>query len=183
MDGDLAEGTRFLGRIKRLDDWHWDGAERDFKRALELDPNNALALSWYAQMLSYLGRHDEALATVKRAIDIDPVSPTIAGVLFPVLEGRGEFEEGLRLAKEAYLLNKENSNARRAYATFLFHHGEFDKVNEIGEESQEKGRIASHAALSLLAASYYRTGQGSKAAEYLSQMRTSPKLTPSSYFR
>ena len=174
LDGDLAEAHASLGRIKRLDDWDWAGAEKDFKRSLELDPNNALALSWYAQMLSFLGRHDEALATVKRAIDIDPVSPTIAGVLFPVLEGRGEFEEGLRLAKEAYLFNKENSNALRAYATFLFHHGEYGKVIEIAEESQ-KGRIASHAALSLLAASYYKTGQRAKAAEYLTQIENESK--------
>lgn len=170
LDGDLAEAYASLGRIKRLADWDWEGAEKDFQRAIDLDPNNALALSWYAQMLSFLGRHDEALATVKRAIEIDPISPSVSGVLFPVIEGRGEFDEGLRLAREAYVFDKENNNSRRAYATFLYHKGEYGKVIEIVEESEAKNKIPPPVRLSLLAASYQRIGQAERAREYLVQL-------------
>lgn len=176
LDGDLAEAHASLARIKRVADWDWKGAEIEFKRAIELDPNNATALSWYAQMLSLLGRHDEALATVKRAIEIDPISPSVTGVLFPIIEGRGEFEEGLRLAEEAYLFDKENSNSRRSYATFLYHKGEFGKVIEVVEEAQAKNKIANHVRLSLLAASYQKIGQTEKADEYLRQIKEESQI-------
>jgi len=171
LDGDLAEAHTSLARIKRNADWDWQGAEKEFKRAIDLDPNNATALAWYAQMLSSLGRHDEALANIKRAIEIDPVSPSVNGVLFPVIEGRGEFDEGLRLAEEAYLFDKENMNSRRSYATFLYHKGEYGKVIEIVNESIEKNRNANHVWLSLLAASYQKIGQTEKADEYLNKIR------------
>lgn len=170
LDGDLAEAHTSLARIKRNADWDWKGAEKEFKRAVELDPNNALAFAWYAQLLSSLGRHDEALANIKRAIEIDPVSPSVNGVLFPVIEGRGEFDEGLRLAEEAYFFDKENMNARRSYATFLYHKGEYGKVIEIVNQSIEKNRNANHVWISLLAASYQKIGQTEKADEYLNKL-------------
>ncbi len=171
LDGDLAEAHSSLGRIKRTADWDWQGAEKEFKRAIELDPNNATALAWYAQMLSSLSRHDEALANIKRAIEIDPISPSVTGVLFPVLEGRGEFDEGLRLAEEAYLFDKENSNSRRSYATFLYHKGEYGKVIVIAEDSAAKNPNANHVWFSLLSASFQKIGQPEKADEYFNKIK------------
>ncbi len=171
LDADLAEAHTSLGRIKRTADWDWDGAESEFKKAIELDPNSAIALAWYAQMLSFRGKHDDALKMINRAIEIDPISPAVNGVLFPVLEGRGEFDEGLRRAKAAYLFNKENPNARRSYATFLYHKGRFDEVISIVEESTAKKKIADHAGISLLASSYHKTGQALKAAEALERLK------------
>ena len=167
LDGDLAEAHASLGRIKRNADWDWEGAEKEFKRAIELDPNNATALAWYAQMLSALGRHDEALLMINRAIEIDPISPSVTGILFPVLEGRGEFDEGLRLAKEAYLFDKQNTNSRRSYATFLYHKGEYEKVIEVVEGKLEKNKNANHVWDSLLAAAYRKSGQNEKAERIL----------------
>lgn len=172
LDGDLAEAHTSLARIKRVADWDWEGAEKEFKKAIELDPNNATALSWYAQMLSILGRHDEALEMINRAIEIDPVSPSVTGILFPVIEGRGEFEKGLSLAEEAYFFDKENNNSRRSYATFLYHKGEYEKVIELVEESQAKTKNLNHVWLSLLAASYQKTGNFEKAGEYLMQIKS-----------
>lgn len=171
LDGDLSEAHASLGRIKRVADWDWDGAEKEFKRAIELNPNNATAHGWYAQMLSFLGRHDEALATIKRAIDIDPITPAVTGILFPVIEGRGDFDEGLHLAEEAYLFDKENSNSRRSFATFLYHKGEYGRVIKIVEESQLKNDKVNFVWLSLLAASYQKTGQNEKADECLNQIK------------
>ncbi len=171
LDGDLAEAHNSLGRIKRTADWDWQGAEKDFKRAIELDPNNAMALAWYAQMLSSLSRHDEALANIKRAIEIDPISPSVTGILFPVIEGRGDFDEGLRLSKEAYLFDKENNNSRRSYATFLYHKGEFGKVIELVEESAAKNKITDHVRLSLLTGSYHQIGQPGKTFEFLNKIK------------
>lgn len=171
LDNDLAEAHTSLGRIKRSADWDWTGAEKEFKKAVELDPNNTTALAWYAQLLSSLGRHDEALTMIKRAVEIDPITPSVTGVLFPVLEGRGDFDEGLRLAGEAYLFDKQNSNSRRSYATFLYHKRDYEKAIEIAEESAAKSDKVNHVWWSLLAASYHKSGNDKKAAEFLNKLK------------
>ena len=58
-------------------DWEWEKAERAFKRAITLNPNNAEALSYYAMFLGFEERFDEAIGRGKRALEIDPLSPLI----------------------------------------------------------------------------------------------------------
>ena len=58
-------------------DWDWVSAEREFQRALELNPNDALGRNWYGGYLSLRGRHDEAINEHERARELDPLSPII----------------------------------------------------------------------------------------------------------
>ncbi len=78
IDEDLAEAHKTLAAIKHEYDWDWPGAEREFKRALELSPDYATAHQWYGEYLSACGRHDEALAEVQRASELDPLSLAIS---------------------------------------------------------------------------------------------------------
>ena len=55
-------------------DWDWSGAEREYKRAIELNPNYPTSHHWYAFFLSAMGRHDEAIEEGKRALSLDPLS-------------------------------------------------------------------------------------------------------------
>jgi eukaryotic-like serine/threonine-protein kinase len=77
IDETLAEGHTSLGGIKFSFDWDWEGAEREFRRAIELNPNDVTAHFWYAQLLLALARWDEALASVEWATHLDPVAPII----------------------------------------------------------------------------------------------------------
>jgi serine/threonine-protein kinase len=84
LDPELAEAHATAGMIAATYDWDWPKAEREFKRANELDPN--LAIGNYAgSYLSPLGRHAEAIAEMKRALELEPVSliqnASVAGVL------------------------------------------------------------------------------------------------------
>jgi TolB-like protein/DNA-binding winged helix-turn-helix (wHTH) protein/thioredoxin-like negative regulator of GroEL len=74
LDDASAEAHASLALINELYDWNWKGAEREFRRAIELNPNYATAHHWYAMYLSALGRHDEALAEIRKAQALDPVS-------------------------------------------------------------------------------------------------------------
>ncbi len=75
IDGTVAEAHASLGFILPRDGFDWTGAEREFKRALELNPNYATAHDWYgSSYLSYLGRHTEAITETKRAQELDPLS-------------------------------------------------------------------------------------------------------------
>lgn len=74
IDDSLAEAHTSLAWIKVWFEWDWPGAEKEFKRALELNPNYMPAHNFYAVYLSYLRRDDEALVEIKRAQEIDPTS-------------------------------------------------------------------------------------------------------------
>jgi eukaryotic-like serine/threonine-protein kinase len=74
LDAELAEGYTSLGFVKLAYDWDWPAAEKDFRRALELNPNYATAHQWYASYLLQMGRYDDATEEIKRAQQLDPLS-------------------------------------------------------------------------------------------------------------
>ena len=77
LDDTLAEAHASLGRVLATYDWDWQGAEREYKRALELNPAYAVAHQWYGGYLGVMGRSDEAIAERKRAVELEPLSPII----------------------------------------------------------------------------------------------------------
>ena len=85
IDDRLAEAHTSLAQIKLLYEWDWAGAEREYKRAIELDPNYATAHHWYGFELAALSRFDEAVIEIRKAQALDPLSPIInssAGFVF-----------------------------------------------------------------------------------------------------
>jgi len=74
LDETLAEAHTSLGRINFYFDWDWAGAEKAFRRAIELNVNSSLAHHTYALLLSVLGRHAEAIHESRRAVELDPLS-------------------------------------------------------------------------------------------------------------
>jgi len=76
IDGQLAEPHATLGIIHEFL-WQWVEAEKEFKRAIELNPNYPTAYHWYSILLKNLGRNDEAAAMIKRAQELDPLSSVI----------------------------------------------------------------------------------------------------------
>lgn len=170
LDPELAEAYAALGSVKRIHDWDWTDAEKNFKRAIELNPNYAKAHLWHALLLSSLGRSDEALAEIKQAIEIDPLSPDVKAGHLTVLEGRGEYAEALALAQENTKFNKESGLGKRALATYLFHLGEFAQAIEVSEQELTRKSSQKFVWLSLLATAYAKIGQSEKADEYLKQL-------------
>lgn len=75
IDDRIAEAHTALGTIKFRYDWDWAGAEREFQRAIELNPGYALAHHDYAWFLVAMGRFDEGLSQMQRALELDPLSP------------------------------------------------------------------------------------------------------------
>jgi TolB-like protein/DNA-binding winged helix-turn-helix (wHTH) protein/Tfp pilus assembly protein PilF len=78
LDGRLAEAHTSLALITENYDWDWQNAEKEYRRAIQLDPNYATAHHWYAEYLAYQGRFDEAFAESERARQLDPLSLIIA---------------------------------------------------------------------------------------------------------
>jgi TolB-like protein/Flp pilus assembly protein TadD len=78
IDESLAEAHSALGSLMFWYDWDWKGAENQFQRALELNPNDTDTHFGYAHLLSNSGRHEEALTRMKRATELDPLSPLVS---------------------------------------------------------------------------------------------------------
>jgi serine/threonine protein kinase/Tfp pilus assembly protein PilF len=81
IDENMAEGHSAMGLVKVMVDWDWLGAEQEYKRAIELNPNFSSAYLWYSQLLNALGRHEESLQAIRRAQELDPMNPFIAANL------------------------------------------------------------------------------------------------------
>jgi TolB-like protein/DNA-binding winged helix-turn-helix (wHTH) protein/Tfp pilus assembly protein PilF len=80
LDERLAEAHTSLGSYQWEYEWDKSGAEKEFRRAIELNPSYATAHAWYAEELAALGRGDQALAEIKRAREVDPLSLPISVV-------------------------------------------------------------------------------------------------------
>ena len=79
LDDELAEGHSALASSIYLYDWKWAEAEKEFRRALELDPNSAMSHFLYGDFLGRMGgRRDEALAQKERAAELEPFEPFFA---------------------------------------------------------------------------------------------------------
>ncbi len=77
IDGQLAEPHATLGAVNEYS-WQWADAEKEFKRAIELNPNYPTTYHWYSILLKAEGRYEEAAAIIKRAQELDPLSSVIA---------------------------------------------------------------------------------------------------------
>ena len=75
LDDQLAEAHIAMAEVRFRFDWDWPGAEREYKRGLELSPNDPVGHEAYSLFLGIMGRLDEALAEATRARELDPLSP------------------------------------------------------------------------------------------------------------
>ncbi len=74
LDPMLAQAYTARGYIRHRFEWRWREAEQDYRRAIEINPSSSYAYHRYAEYLSQLQRHDEAMATIRRALGLDPFS-------------------------------------------------------------------------------------------------------------
>ena len=95
LDDSLAEGHYALANLMTYA-WEWTAAEQQYKQAIALNPNLALAHRWYAAYLRVVGRHDEAVAEIMRARELDPVSPGLNATVGLVLASAGRHDEALQ---------------------------------------------------------------------------------------
>jgi DNA-binding winged helix-turn-helix (wHTH) protein/TolB-like protein/tetratricopeptide (TPR) repeat protein len=113
LDGNLPEAHAALAFLDYKADWQWKDADREFRRALALDPGYALAHHWYGEFLGLLGRYDAAAAQMRTARALDPYSVAILIDYADVLRKAGRLadaqamlEAGMKMAPDTPQLNK-----------------------------------------------------------------------------
>jgi len=114
----LAEPHVTLAAQFESYDWDWASAEREYKRALELNPNYATAHQWYGEYLCAMGRLKEGLAENDKAIELDPLSPVHYVSSFYSFIGLHRYDDGIRQVKKALELDQSFSRAHAALGQF-----------------------------------------------------------------
>jgi TolB-like protein/DNA-binding winged helix-turn-helix (wHTH) protein/Tfp pilus assembly protein PilF len=108
LDDDLAEAHAALGAVKADFEYDWPGAEKEFRRAIELNPNHADAHFRYAwSYLTPLGKSDEAIVEMKKALELDPFSRIYNTVFGLVYFYARKYDQALEQLNKAIELNPD----------------------------------------------------------------------------
>ena len=134
-----AEAHKSLGTIRNLYDWDWQGAEEEFRRALELDPNLAGAHQGYAILLSCLRRYEEAVEEIRKARVLDPLSVSSNALVGFVHLRCGQYERAIEACRQAIELDPNSPFAHWLLARSL------DAAGQTGQalaESETAARLS-----------------------------------------
>ena len=182
IDESLAEAHATMALIANNYDWNWPTAEREFQRALTLDPNYATAHHWYAEHLIFVGRHDEAIKEIANAQDIDPLSPAINGALGWVYYVAGDFAEAETRLRETLEFSPDSVVAHQDLAVVLFLQG---RIAEAISEAQEAVRLSDSpyfdALLGYMSAKAGRPEEARKVLNELTARSTQQHIAPTSF--
>jgi TolB-like protein len=126
LDNSLAEPHASLAFIEETYDWDWPAAEREYKRALQLNPGYAQAHNWYAGYLTYTGRFNEGVAEAMRARELDPLSLPLNNALAGRLLAAGRYDEALRQVQTTLALDEHFAPAHQTLGWVYLHGGKQD---------------------------------------------------------
>lgn len=169
LDEQLPEAHAWLGIILSEYDWDWTGAERQFRRAIDLNANFAYAHKLYAEHLSYVGRFDEAIAEARLARQLDPLSMVTNALVGVVLYRARRYDEALAELKPTIEMDPDHPMPYLpqglAY-TMKGLHGEavaaLEKALALAPESSEM--------IAQLAHAHARAGQSQRARAALDEL-------------
>jgi len=167
LDPDLAAAHCTAAHIKMAREFDWAGAEREFKRALELSPSDDDTYDLYGRLRAGLGRHDEAIALLRRAHELDPLAHRMDMVTALLRAGR--YEEAAVEAKDAVELEPGYDRARATLGWAYFLSGKKDEgVAELKEAVAISPRNTMW--LGQLGEAYAMAGNTAKAREILGEL-------------
>jgi serine/threonine protein kinase/Tfp pilus assembly protein PilF len=169
LDDQLAEAHAMMGALRACE-FDWKGAEREFSRALELDPKSADVLIWYDfHYLDPMKRVDEAVAALLKAAELDPLSPILQSRLGYNYFLKRDWNRALEQCRNALELDPQ-SWAYMLLGSCYFHMGEYDDAIRAMETlTQVTGR--SSFALAGLGWAYALTGRTGEALKLLAELQ------------
>ena len=131
LDDSSAEAHASLAFVTFY--WNWDSvaAEREFRRAIELNPNYVAAHHWYATSLMEMQRYPEALREIERAQELDPSSNAIVADKALILVQVGKIDEAMALLKQIES-SQPNFSASHKYLSYIYL-AKHDLPNYLGE--------------------------------------------------
>ena len=147
LDDTLADAHASLAFIAETHEWDWATAEREYKRALELNPGDARAHHWYAGYLMYVGRFDEGIAEANRARDLDPLSLPVNNALAGRLLVAGRVNEALEQVRKTLEIDPHFPPAHQTLGWAYLNQGKHD---EAIREFQQALQLSGHETTDLI---------------------------------
>ena len=127
LDEDLGVAHASLAHV-RLHDWDWEGLEKDFQHALELDPSQGIAYYWFGEYLMTMGRPEEAIAITREAHRMDPLSPVIGSSLAMILYLARKYDRALETLERAREIHPEHFLPHMRMGLILTQKGDHNKA-------------------------------------------------------
>jgi serine/threonine protein kinase/Tfp pilus assembly protein PilF len=169
IDETLAEPHVSLAHVKYFYDRDWAGAEREYKRAIELNPNYPVAHQWYAIYLSVVGRQSEALAEIRRAQELDPLSLSINAWLGRILDLAGERDQAIEQLRKTLELDPNFMLAHLRLGLAYEEKGMYDEaISEFRQVLQLSG--GKPLGIAALAHAYALAGKREEAQKNLAEL-------------
>jgi len=177
IDQSLPEAHAALGLVKSTYEWDWEGAEQEFKRAIELNPGYVSAYEWYGlTCLASRGRMGEALAAITQARNLDPLSRDVSTNLATVLLRLGRYDEAIRIYWDTVDLEPQYYWAYRDLGLALYEKSEFKEAVKTLEKANSLS-LGNSGVAAALGYCYAATGDAGKAQIILNGLLELSKKT------
>ena len=173
IDSTLAEAHASLAHIKFQYDRDWAGAEREFRRAIELNPNHADAHHWYALCLAWMGRQDDALGEIHLARELDPLSLTINTNVAWILAIGEQYEQAIEQGRNTLEMDPNFALGRYRLGQAYIMSGKYGEA--AAELKKAVALSGSPRAMAELGLAYALAGNRSEALKLLGQLNDQSK--------
>jgi TolB-like protein/Tfp pilus assembly protein PilF len=170
LDDSLSIAHAALAFAVYRGDWDFATAEREFERALELSPNDPVALHTYALYLDTLGRDDEAIAKMRDALEVDPLSPLTNANLASLYVNVGRYHEAILQAKTALEIDPNFAPAHNILGVVYELQGQFE--NAATEYRKVSNTLGEEFVRVRMAHLYASEGRRREAVELVQQLRS-----------
>jgi tetratricopeptide (TPR) repeat protein len=166
LDSGLADAYASMAFAKFFLKWDFEGAGRDFRKAIELNPSYATAHHWYGDYLSAMSKPVEAVAEMKRAVELDPLSDIYSrDVAWPYFFNR-QYDEAITELQQTLRRNPRFLPARKLLARSYAQRGMYEEaISESRQVIRERGSGRDKAELACILA---QAGQRAEAESILS---------------
>jgi len=166
-DPELGAAHCTIGFLKTVREYDWVGAERDFKRALELSPGGADTYDLYGRLCAALGRYDDAIALLRRAQELDPLAHRLD--IVTALLRAGRYAEAIVRGEEAVELDQADDRAHATLGWAYFLSGRTEEgLTEM--ERAVDGSDRNSLWLGQLGGAYAMAGEAPRALEILREL-------------
>jgi len=140
LDDSLAEAHVALGAVKGSFEWDWLGAEEEFKRAIELNPDSVGAHRSYSLHLTHMGRFEEALAEAKKAQNLDPLTPLSSWLVGWVYYNWRRYDEAIEEWKNTLELDPNDVRAHAWLPAALAYRGMHEEAMKKAKENVARNK-------------------------------------------
>lgn len=175
LDDGLAEAHTSLAAALVWFDWDWESSEREFKRAIELNPNYTVAHHWYGSvLLAAQGRFDEAMFAERRALELEPLSLVVNSNLGFICYQAGRFDEAIEHLRRTLEMDDNFVYARFHLGLCHAHLGNHDKAIAELEFAIEQAGGRGALIQAALGYAYAVAGRRDEALRVLAELQTFP---------